>query len=204
MLDPRAGDEQRDKLAADTKTRLESKGSVNHEAVWGLRKMAYEIEQLGEADYRYYRFTADKPLLDDLDHTLRITDGVLRSRVFKIDPDSPIIVPPDTEMIMRRDEDDDRGRGRGRRDDRGSRDDRGPRRPREGDGAADSGSAAETAAPTAAAAEPPAAAAAAATESAAAPADAAEAATEPAAPAEPAAAAPDPPAPAEPPADPDS
>lgn len=210
MLDPRAGDEQRDKLAADTKTRLESKGSVNHEAVWGLRKMAYEIEQRGEADYRYYRFTADKPLLDDLDHTLRITDGVLRFRVFKIDPDSPIIVPPDTEMIMRRDEDDDRGRGRGRRDDRGSRDDRGPRRPREGDGAADSGSAAETAAPTAAAAEPPAAAAAAATEPAAPPADAAEAATEPAAPAEPAAAAPDAPAPAEPaapaepPADPDS
>jgi small subunit ribosomal protein S6 len=121
MLDPQAADEQRDKVAADTKARLESSGTLNHESVWGLRKMAYEIEQRGEADYRYYRFSGEKPLLDELDHNLKITDGVLRFRVFKVDPDSPIIEPPDTELIMRRDEEDDRGRGRGRRDDRGGR-----------------------------------------------------------------------------------
>ena len=133
MLDPRAGDDDREKVAAATKERLESKGTLNHEANWGLRKMAYEIEQRGEADYRFYRFTGDKPLLDELDHNLKITDGVLRFRVFRVEPDAPIMVPPDTEQIMRRDEDDDRGgRGRGRRDDRGGdRGDRGQRRPRE-------------------------------------------------------------------------
>ncbi len=85
--------------------------------------MAYEIEQCAESDYRFFRFNGDKELLDELDHTLKITDGVLRFRIFKVEPDAPVMVPPDTEQIMRRDEDDERPRGRGRRDDRG------PRRP---------------------------------------------------------------------------
>ena len=131
MLDPQAGEEQRSQLAADTRSRLESKGTLNHEATWGLRKMAYEIERRTEADYRCYRFNGGKDLLDELNHNLRITDGVLRYRIFNVDPDSPNIEPPDTEQIMRRDDDDDRGRGRGR----GRRDDRGPRRRSdEGDG----------------------------------------------------------------------
>jgi small subunit ribosomal protein S6 len=124
MLDPQADDDAREKVAADAKSKLEAKGEIKHEANWGMRKMAYEIDKRPEADYRYYRFAGEKPLLDELNHTLKITDGVLRFRVFKVDADSPTIVPPDTEQIMRRDEDDrDRGRGRGR-------DDRGPRGPR--------------------------------------------------------------------------
>ena len=187
MLDPQAADEQREKVASDTKGRLESQGTVTHEANWGLRKMAYEIEQRGEADYRFYRFNGEKPLLDDLDHNLRITDGVLRFRVFKVDADAPIMVPPDTEVIMRREEDDDRPRGRGR--DRGDRGDRGPRRPRE--------DSPEAPAP-APAAEAPAPAAEAPAPAAEAPAPAAEAPAPTAAPAAPAeapaepAAAPDP------------
>ncbi len=126
MLDPQAGDEQREKVASDAKSRLEKLGEIKHEANWGMRKMAYEIDRRGEADYRIWRFTGGKDLLDDLDHSLKITDGVLRFRIFKVEAGSPNIVPPDTEQIMRRDEDDrERGRGRGR-----DRDDRGPRRPR--------------------------------------------------------------------------
>jgi small subunit ribosomal protein S6 len=120
MLDPQAGDEQREKIASDAKSRLESKGEIKHEANWGMRKMAYEIERRGEADYRVWRFTGGKDLLDDLDHSLKIADGVLRFRIFKVEAGSPNIVPPDTEQVMRRDED-DRGRGRGDRGDRGPR-----------------------------------------------------------------------------------
>jgi small subunit ribosomal protein S6 len=133
MLDPQAGEERRAAIAAETKSRLESQGTIGHESTWGMRKMAYQIDRRGEADYRYYRFSGEKPLLDDLDHNLKITDGVLRFRIFKVDPAAPVIVPPDTEQIMRRDEDEDRPRGRGRRDDRG------PRRPRE-DGSSGPGS----------------------------------------------------------------
>ena len=154
MLDPDSGDEQRDKIAGDVKSKLESSGEVLHEAKWGMRKMAYEIEKHESSDYRFYRFNGDKPLLDDLDHSLKITDGVLRFRIFKTEPDAPIMVPPDTEQIMRRDED-DRDRGRAPRGG-----DRGPRRPRyedEGGGEGDASAAAPAAAPVAeAAAEAPA------------------------------------------------
>ena len=149
MLDPQTADDARDKVAADAKSKLESKGEIKHEANWGMRKMAYEIERRDSADYRFWRFTGGKDLLDDLDHSLKITDGVLRFRVFKVDADSPNIVPPDTEQIMRRDEDDrDRGRGRGR-----DRDDRGPRGPRRDAPAEEAPAAAPAAAEAAAPAE---------------------------------------------------
>ena len=149
MLDPQAADDAREKVAADAKAKLEAAGEIKHEANWGMRKMAYEIDRRGEADYRVWRFSGGKDLLDDLDHALKITDGVLRFRIFKVPADSPNIVPPDTEQVMRRDEDDrDRGRGRGR-DDRGGP----PRRPRSD---RDESPAADAAAPepAAAAAEP--------------------------------------------------
>ncbi len=120
MLDPQAADDAREKVAADAKAKLEAAGEIKHEANWGLRKMAYEIDRRGEADYRVWRFAGGKDLLDDLDHTLKITDGVLRFRIFKVPADSPNIVPPDTEQVMRRDEDE--------RDRRGGRDRGGPPR----------------------------------------------------------------------------
>ena len=42
--------------------------------------MAYEIDQRNEADYRWFRFEAPTELLDELDHNLKIADGVLRFR----------------------------------------------------------------------------------------------------------------------------
>lgn len=124
MLDPRSAEAERNALVEQARTKLSSEGTLNHEESWGMRKMAYEIDARGEADYRYFRFSGEKPLLDQLNHALRITDGVLRFRIFRVDADSPVMVPPDTEAIMRRDEDEGRGRGRG---------DRGPRRGRDGD-----------------------------------------------------------------------
>ena len=56
--------------------------------------MAYEIQRRTEADYRWFRFEAPTELLDSLRHNLRIADGVLRFRIFKVDPDAPVIVPP--------------------------------------------------------------------------------------------------------------
>ena len=58
--------------------------------------MAYEINHRTEADYRWFRFEAPNELLGSLDHNLKIADGVLRFRIFKVDPDTPTIVPPAT------------------------------------------------------------------------------------------------------------
>ena len=94
MLDPETPDERRDQIAADARRRIEAGGSLKAENAWGMRKLAYEIHQRTEADYRFFRFETESPVLDEIDHSLKITDGVLRFRIFKVDPDSPVIEPP--------------------------------------------------------------------------------------------------------------
>jgi small subunit ribosomal protein S6 len=94
MLDPQLDGSARDALAQEARGQIEASGSLKHENTWGLRKMAYEINHRTEADYRWMRFEAPSELLDSLDHNLKIADGVLRFRVFKVDPGTPVIVPP--------------------------------------------------------------------------------------------------------------
>jgi small subunit ribosomal protein S6 len=96
MLDPNLDAPARDGLAGDARGQIEGAGTLKTENNWGLRKMAYEINKRTEADYRWFRFEAGVDLLDSLDHNLKIADGVLRFRIFKVDPDAPVIVPPAT------------------------------------------------------------------------------------------------------------
>ena len=96
MLDPEVPDERRDQIAVEARKRIEDAGDLKQERSWGLRKMAYEINQRTEADYRWYRFEAPPTVLEQLDHNLKIADGVLRFRIFKVDPDAPVMVPPAT------------------------------------------------------------------------------------------------------------
>jgi small subunit ribosomal protein S6 len=94
MLDPGPDEAGRDVLAQDVRGRIEAGGTLKHENNWGLRKMAYEIELRNEADYRWFRFEAPPELLDELNHNLKIADGVMRFRIFKVDTDTPVTVPP--------------------------------------------------------------------------------------------------------------
>ena len=125
MLDPGPDEAGRDALAQDVRTRIEGKGTLKHENKWGLRKMAYEIEKRNEADYRWFRFEGPTELLGTLDHNLKIADGVLRFRIFKVDADTPSIVPPAVAAPGPR-ERTDGPRDRGDRGDRGPREDREP------------------------------------------------------------------------------
>ncbi len=96
MLDPGQDAAARDAVANEAKSQIEAAGTLKHENVWGLRKMAYEINRRTEADYRWFRFEAPTELLEQLDHNLKIADGVLRFRIFKVDADTPVVVPPAT------------------------------------------------------------------------------------------------------------
>src|SRR3954452_12736339 len=51
--------------------------------------MAYEIEHRHEADYRLFQFQGPTDLLQTLQRTLRLTDGVLRHRLIKLKPGTP-------------------------------------------------------------------------------------------------------------------
>jgi len=96
MLDPGLDAPARDAAANEAKGQIEASGTLKHENNWGLRKLAYEIGQRNEADYRWFRFEAPTELLEQLDHNLKIADGVLRFRIFKVDADTPVMVPPAT------------------------------------------------------------------------------------------------------------
>jgi len=122
MLDPQLDAPARDALAQQARGQIEATGSLKQENSWGLRKMAYEINRRTEADYRWYRFEAPTELLDTLDHNLKIADGVLRFRVFKVDPNTPSIVPPAVAAPGPRERTD----GPRDRGDRGPREDREP------------------------------------------------------------------------------
>lgn len=122
MLDAEATDEAREAIVGDVKTRIEGGGDLDLADNWGIRKMAYEIDQRNEADYRYFRFKGENPLLEDLNHNLKISEGVLRHRIFKVDPESPTTAPPTSDRphsvgSERSDDGEGRGSERPRRDD---------------------------------------------------------------------------------------
>jgi small subunit ribosomal protein S6 len=120
MLDPQQDAPARDALAQQARGQIEAAGSLKAENSWGLRKMAYEINRRTEADYRWFRFEAPSELLDSLDHELKIADGVLRFRIFKVDANTPTLVPPAVAAPGPR----ERTGGPGDRGDRGPREDR--------------------------------------------------------------------------------
>ena len=124
MLDPEAPDERRDEIAVNARRRIEAGATLKQERSWGTRKMSYEIKQRNEADYRFYRFEEGKGVLDDLNHNLKITDGVLRFRIYKVDPRAPVIDPPPPLTFAAGSE---RPGGRSRRDE--GHEDRPPRAP---------------------------------------------------------------------------
>jgi small subunit ribosomal protein S6 len=143
MLDPQLDAPARDALAQQARGQIEGAGSIKGENSWGLRKMAYEINRRTEADYRWYRFEGSNELLETLDHELKIADGVLRFRIFKVEANTPTLVPPAVAAPGPRE------RGDGPRD-RGDRGDRGPR----DDSPRDDAPVASAPEPAAAAAEP--------------------------------------------------
>ncbi len=118
MLDPQAADKDRERVADDVRKQIEQEGTLEKADNWGMRKLAYEIRQRNEADYRYYRFQAEPPLLERLDHSLKIADGALRFRIFKVDPETTTNAPPSSERPAAV------GSGRDDRERRPRRDDR--------------------------------------------------------------------------------
>src|SRR3982074_3712267 len=93
LLDPAAADGVREKVLADTERTIQSQGELIGRHDWGQRTMAYEIRHQTLADYHLLQFHATPALLESLQRTLRITDGVIRFRIIKLAPGTP--APPD-------------------------------------------------------------------------------------------------------------
>ncbi len=79
MLDPELTEERQNEILARTRELIEKRGGswVGHE-LWGRRKLAYEIQHKGEANYHVVQFDADPATLEEITRVLKITDDVLR------------------------------------------------------------------------------------------------------------------------------
>jgi small subunit ribosomal protein S6 len=90
LLDPKVDDDARAKIVADTRASVEAGGEIVRYDEWGERALAYPIDHHASAEYHLIQFHANgAELLDGLDRTLRITDGVLRFRIIKLKPGVP-------------------------------------------------------------------------------------------------------------------
>jgi small subunit ribosomal protein S6 len=90
MLSTGTEDEQRTKVLADVEAAIVAAGgSIERNDDWGRRPLAYEIRHQTDAEYHLLQFHAPGALIEELSHTLRITDGVLRVRVIKVRPGTP-------------------------------------------------------------------------------------------------------------------
>ena len=87
ILSPQVADDE----VADTVDRLirrpiESQGGVCDEVnVWGRRKLAYPIQKHVEGNYVLANFQMGPERTRDLEHTLRISEEVLRHLLVRLD-----------------------------------------------------------------------------------------------------------------------
>ena len=93
LLDPAVEAERREQIVADVADLIVREGEFIGRHDWGTRQTTYEVRKHAEADYHLIQFRGATPLLEQLDHNLKITDGVLRFRIIKLRPGTP--EPPD-------------------------------------------------------------------------------------------------------------
>ncbi len=93
LLDASLDEDRREKILADVETQIVKQGQLVGVHDWGVRPTAYEVHKHKEASYHLIQFHATRELLEALDHSLKITDGVVRHRVIKLKPGTP--APPE-------------------------------------------------------------------------------------------------------------
>jgi small subunit ribosomal protein S6 len=84
LLDLGVEDEVRAKIIADARAAISADGELVGDQAWGTRALAYEIDHREQAEYHLLQFSGPASLIAGLEHTLRITDGVVRHRVIKL------------------------------------------------------------------------------------------------------------------------
>jgi small subunit ribosomal protein S6 len=93
LLDNTIEQERRDTILANVEDAIDRAGEIVGRHDWGVRPTIYEVRKHGEADYHLLQFRGSPALLEQLDHNLKITDGILRFRIIRLRPGTP--EPPD-------------------------------------------------------------------------------------------------------------
>src|SRR5947209_12822318 len=90
LLSTSIPDEERARILSEIESAISSGGgSIERNDDWGVRPMTFRISHQRDAEYHLLQFTGPPSLLESLNHSLRIADGVLRFRIIKVTPGTP-------------------------------------------------------------------------------------------------------------------
>lgn len=60
-------------------------GEVEKTDKWGIKKLAYEIQDYTEGSYVVVNFTGDNATVDALDYVYKVSDTIIRSIVIRVE-----------------------------------------------------------------------------------------------------------------------
>src|SRR3954447_9954845 len=91
LLDPGAPSDRQETILRDVQGLIESGGTLAGAYDWGTRRMTFEIDHRPDAAYHLLQFETEGggALLERVDHSLKIMDGVLRHRIIRLKDGSP-------------------------------------------------------------------------------------------------------------------
>ena len=104
LIDASAPDDRRREIVTEVESILRSGGSIVSAHDWGSRRITFEIDHRPEAAYHLYQFEGGNDLLDRLNHSLKIMDGVLRFRIIRQRAGAPPVPPSPDPVRPRRDD----------------------------------------------------------------------------------------------------
>lgn len=85
LIDPILGEEGTNNVVEKIKHLVETSATLEKVDVWGRRRLAYEINKQREGFYVLMQFTANAEFPHELERVLKITDGVMRFLVIRLD-----------------------------------------------------------------------------------------------------------------------
>ena len=75
-----------DKIVDDLKQVIKNyDGNVVKTEYWGLRTLAYEIQNNKKGHYYFMGIEANKPLLDELDRKTKLSQSIIRTSLVRVD-----------------------------------------------------------------------------------------------------------------------
>ncbi len=94
LLDPTVDHDTRETLLAEIEQQIIADGELVGAQDWGVRELAFEIEDAKQASYHLIQFKGPPTLLTEIDRQLKIADSVVRFRIIKNASNQPEPVAP--------------------------------------------------------------------------------------------------------------
>ena len=83
IFKPTLEEEVRNEMVDRFRAIIEADGSVENVDEWGMRKLAYEIDDIGEGYYILIDFKAGVEAIPEIDRICKISDNLLRHMLVK-------------------------------------------------------------------------------------------------------------------------